>query len=157
MELLQLLEWYTNIRGDRVIFEALIRNWVTEKKREKLSKSQYLTIPLGLASFAFLILTMLNGVTNLFSREMRKMIKPVYQRFFHNLMALVTFVLGMAALYYGIEKRTIRSYATEEICLILKIFLCITIVTSSIAALRSGYEQLKDVVSTRGGILPEKS
>ncbi|KAJ6648538.1 hypothetical protein Bhyg_03768, partial [Pseudolycoriella hygida] len=43
---------------------------------------------LGLASFVFLIITMMNGVTNLFSREMRALIKPVYQRFFHNLMAL---------------------------------------------------------------------
>ncbi|XP_037049821.1 uncharacterized protein LOC119084089 [Bradysia coprophila] len=113
---------------------------------------------LGLASFAFLILTMLNGVTNLFSREMRSLVKPVYQRFFHNLMALVTFVLGMAALYYGFEKRTIREYATEEVRWILKIFLCITIVTSSIAALKSGYQQFKDVIgTTRESILPEKS
>lgn len=101
---------------------------------------------------------MLNGVTNLFSREMRTLVKPVYQRFFHNLMALVTFVLGMSALYYGFEKRTIREYASEEIRWILKIFLCITIVTSSIAALKSGYQQFKDVVgTTRESILPEKS
>lgn len=101
---------------------------------------------------------MLNGVTNLFSFEMRKLLKPVYQRFFHNCMALVTFVLGMAALYYGFDKRTVSTYATEEIRWILKIFLCITIITSSLAALKSGYQQFKDVVGIReGGIFPEKS
>lgn len=111
----------------------------------------------GLASFVFLIITMLNGVTNLFSREMRTLVKPVYQRFFHNLMALVTFVLGMAALYYGFEKRTVSAYATTEIVWILKIFLCITIITSSLAALKSGYQQFKDVVGVRERIFPEKS
>lgn len=99
---------------------------------------------------------MLNGVTNLFSREMRKVVKPVYQRFFHNLMALVTFVLGMAALYYGFDKRTVSAYATEGIRWILKIFLCITIVTSSLAALKSGYEQFKDAVGINDRIFPEK-
>lgn len=83
--------------------------------------------------------------------------KPVYQRFFHNLMALVTFVLGMAALYYGFNKRTVKAYATDEIRWTLKIFVCITIVTSSLAALKSGYQQFKDVVGIRERIFPEKS
>lgn len=111
----------------------------------------------GLASFVFLIITMLNGVANLFSREMRTLVKPVYQRFFHNLMALVTFVLGMAALYYGFNKRTVEAYATEEIRWILKIFLCITVITSSLAALKSGYQQFKDVVGIRERTFQEKS
>lgn len=108
-----------------------------------------LTIDSGLASFVFLIITMLNGVTNLFSSEMRKLVKPVYQRFFHNLMALVTFVLGMASLFYGFDKKTVKNYASEEVCWTLKIFLCITIITSSLAALKSGYKQLKDVIGIR--------
>lgn len=89
---------------------------------------------------------MLNGVTNLFSREMRTIIKPVYQRFFHNLMALTTFVLGMASLYHGFDKSTVRTYATEELRWILKGFLCITIVCSSLAALKSGYKQFRGVI-----------
>lgn len=100
---------------------------------------------------------MLNGVTNLFSREMRKIVKPVYQRFIHNLMALTTFVLGMSALYYGFDKRTISTYASDEIRWILKLFLCLTIITSSLAALKSGYEQFKDIIGTREGIFPEKA
>lgn len=72
-------------------------------------------------------------------------------------MALVTFVLGMSALFYGFEKRTVTNYASEEVCWTLKIFLCITIVTSSLAALKSGYQQFKDVIGIREGIFPEKS
>lgn len=73
-------------------------------------------------------------------------------------MALATFVLGMAALYYGCDKRTVSAYATEDMRWILKIFLCITIFTSSFAALKSGYEQLKDVIGIRmNTIFPEKS
>lgn len=72
-------------------------------------------------------------------------------------MALATFVLGMSALYYGFEKRTISTYATEEIRWILKLFLCITIFTSSLAALKSGYEQFKDIVGSREKNYPEKA
>ncbi|XP_059620461.1 uncharacterized protein LOC132264325 [Phlebotomus argentipes] len=101
---------------------------------------------LGLASGVFLIITLVNGITNLYAKELSRFIRPVFQRFFHNLMALATFVLGMASLYYGYEKRWVRNIASDEICWMLKIFGCFTIIFSSVAAIRNGYEQLRNIV-----------
>ncbi|GAB0094711.1 hypothetical protein DMENIID0001_100360 [Sergentomyia squamirostris] len=101
---------------------------------------------LGLASGCFLIVTLINGVTNLYSNEMSKFIRPVFQRFFHNLVALTTFVLGMASLYYGYEKRWVRSIASVEICWMLKIFGIFTIIFSSLAAIRNAYGQFRGAI-----------
>lgn len=50
----------------------------------------------GLISMCFLGISLLNGVTAMWSHEIHKCIRirPVFNKFFHNLLGIVTFVVG---------------------------------------------------------------
>lgn len=55
----------------------------------------------GLASLIFMVIALLNGISALWSAEIYKSfkrIKPVYSKWFHNLVGILTFVMGMYVL-----------------------------------------------------------
>lgn len=48
----------------------------------------------GLVSMIFLVITLLNGVAAFFAQRMKVIVKPVFNKLFHNLMGLTAFVVG---------------------------------------------------------------
>lgn len=48
----------------------------------------------GLISIVFLLISLLNGISALWAHELRKCVKPVYNKFFHNFVGIATFVIG---------------------------------------------------------------
>lgn len=54
---------------------------------------------LGLISFIFLMLTCLNGITAFLATPLRFYIKPLYNKMFHNLMAMIAFVVGKLTIF----------------------------------------------------------
>lgn len=48
----------------------------------------------GLISLVFLFVTLLNGLSAMWATEMRAWVKPVYNKFFHNLCGLLAFIIG---------------------------------------------------------------
>ena len=58
-----------------------------------------------------LCFTIVSGLSALFSYEVRRFLKPVLSKFFHNTFALTTFIAGMISLIYGwIDTRWARLY-----------------------------------------------
>lgn len=55
---------------------------------------------LGLSAGIFTVLGMLNGISALFSVELRTYFRPLYWKFLHNLTGIVAFVLGKNILFY---------------------------------------------------------
>lgn len=49
---------------------------------------------LGLISLIFLIITCLNGTTAFFALRMKLVIKPIYNKMFHNVMGILAFTVG---------------------------------------------------------------
>lgn len=48
----------------------------------------------GFISMIFLIITCINGVAAFFAQRMKSVVKPVFNKLFHNLMGLAAFVVG---------------------------------------------------------------
>lgn len=49
---------------------------------------------LGLIALIFLIITCLNGATAFFAIRMKVVIKPIYNKIFHNVMGILAFTVG---------------------------------------------------------------
>lgn len=58
----------------------------------------------GLISMIFLIITCCNGVSALWSRELRTYVKPIYTKLLHNVTAISAFVLGMIDFMAGVDE-----------------------------------------------------
>lgn len=48
----------------------------------------------GIISMVFLICTCVNGVAAFFAQRMKTVVKPVFNKLFHNVMGLAAFVVG---------------------------------------------------------------
>lgn len=128
----------------------------------------YLLI-LGIISIFFMMGAFLNGTIALWAPEIRKWIKPVYSRWFHNVIGIIAFAIGMASIRYncdyycqheickfelficsshGYDLRDFRTRSTVPYMYALKWAAYITTVLSLIGAIKSLYEQTKGVVLT---------
>lgn len=59
---------------------------------------------LGLISLIFLIITCLNGATAFFAIRMKMVIKPIYNKMFHNVMGILAFTVGKFLTKFGVDK-----------------------------------------------------
>lgn len=57
---------------------------------------------LGLISLIFLIITCLNGATAFFAIRLKTVIKPIYNKMFHNVMGILAFVVGEFKVHFWI-------------------------------------------------------
>lgn len=55
----------------------------------------------GLVSFIFLFLSLLSGMSALFSVELRSYIKPLFSKAVHNFLSSTCYVVGMVSTFYG--------------------------------------------------------
>lgn len=141
---------------------------------EFMNKQRHFTTThaiLGLVAGIFTLIGMLNGVTALFSVELKKRVKPIYFKMAHNITGMAAFVLGksvkllnlcresglfhqlnvqlfipgMTALHFGYDRKYMIKNSREDIRMWLQIFAIITIVLSIVGALRSLLKQLRIV------------
>lgn len=89
-----------------------------------------------------------NGIFALWAAEIRRWVKPVYSKWFHNAIGIIAFVIGMASIAYSYDMRQIRGQFTVEIRIALKWATAITAALSLVGAIRSFYDQTKGVVMT---------
>lgn len=63
---------------------------------------------LGLSAGIFTVLGMLNGISALFSVELRTYFRPLYWKFLHNLTGIVAFVLGKNILFFFYDNLSLK-------------------------------------------------
>lgn len=69
---------------------------------------------LGLISFVFLVITCLNGVLALYAVDVKRFVKPVYNKLFHSTLSVIVFVTGMSSLIYGYDTNWMKRFIGDE-------------------------------------------
>lgn len=62
-----------------------------------------MTIITGIISIFFMMGAFVNGTLALWAPEIRRWIKPVYSKWFHNCIGIIAFVIGMASIRFSVE------------------------------------------------------
>lgn len=87
------LHWILQALGSSAAIAGMMFEFVNLSQRE----IQHFVGPhaiLGLIAFILTVIGMLNGVSALWSVEIRTYVKPVYLKFAHNLNGIAAFVIG---------------------------------------------------------------
>ena len=100
----------------------------------------------GLTSVVLLGISLCNGITSLFSTELRKYIKPVYSKCSHYFLGASCFILGMTAIILGYEKRIYHQNSTPEILTMLTCFTSLVIILSMIGTIRKVYGVVRSMM-----------
>lgn len=117
---------------------------------------------LGLISGIFLLFSLCNGVSALWSVELRNIFRPVLIKAIHNTAGIVAIVLGsinlrhtvfipyyyihftgLVSLYYGYDKKFMRTNSDVNIRFTLKIIAVVCVIFSLIGAFQSLCRQMK--------------
>lgn len=85
--------WILQAAGSTSALSGMITEFVSRQQRSKVHFSTTHSI-LGLTAGIFTLIGMLNGVSALWSVELRRYISPVYLKLVHNLNGMTAFVLG---------------------------------------------------------------
>ncbi|XP_055599093.1 transmembrane reductase CYB561D2-like [Uranotaenia lowii] len=101
---------------------------------------------LGLIALILVTISMCNGLGALYATELRMSIKPIYLKFGHSLLGLITFVIGMSAIVLGFDFRVFRENSTPELQTTLKVFTILVIFLSVPGALRTIASQVKTMM-----------
>lgn len=104
---------------------------------------------LGLASLILCCLSMVSGMSALYSQTLKKILQPLLNKHFHFIVGLAAFVVGMVTLYYGFEETYFLK--SEQVPADLITILCVltlsTCVFSSIGPILSIYEKFKTLLN----------
>lgn len=94
----------------------------------------------------FLAISILEGVWAYFAIGLRRILKPVYVKFTHNLTSLICFTTGMVSLIYGYQYGDTHDvFLTKDVEYTLVGIAIFTTIFSMIGALKSVYAFLKGV------------
>lgn len=85
----RLLHWVLQAIGSSMAITGMIIEYVNRRSHFQTKHSV-----IGLIAGIFTLIAMANGVSALWSVEMRKYVAPVYLKFFHVVVGLTAFVLG---------------------------------------------------------------
>ncbi|KAG5676840.1 hypothetical protein PVAND_006647 [Polypedilum vanderplanki] len=91
------IHWQLQAIGSLLSVIGIIIQIISRNQLGKLHFSQTHSI-LGLVSFVFLILTIVSGCSALFSIELKKHLKPIYNKLLHNILALIAFITGISSI-----------------------------------------------------------
>lgn len=141
------LHWLMQVAGSAL---AITGNVIEIRAKEQ---NHFVSIhaKLGLVSFVFLVVSMLNGVLSLFSVDLKRFVKPVYNKLFHSTMSVVCFVTGMVSLIYGyetgfIQRSLLKSESTHH-AVWLEAGTGLTILLSLPGVCKTMYNQVKGLIS----------
>lgn len=139
-----LLHWLLQVIGAAL---SILGIWFEFKNRSANRHLNNKHELLGFVSMVFMCITIVNGLANLYNQELAKWIKPVYQKAVHNILGIVTFVIGMVSIYYSYNFRWVTSRIPAQMCDTLRILTIVTLVLSLFGALRALYLQMKQMLS----------
>uniref|UniRef100_A0A1A9W6U3 ascorbate ferrireductase (transmembrane) n=1 Tax=Glossina brevipalpis TaxID=37001 RepID=A0A1A9W6U3_9MUSC len=101
---------------------------------------------LGFAAFILCCFSMISGLSALYSQKVKQFLSPLFNKTFHNLLGLITFVLALVAQYYGYQKGFFIRKTTEDFQILMKCIILISLILSSIGPIKSLYYKLNNVI-----------
>jgi len=147
------IHWIMQAVGTTLSISGVLLQWLAYGKHHYENYHAHL----GFVSIIFMMIAFLNGTLALWAPEIRRWIKPVYSKFFHNVIGIVAFAVGMASISYGYDLHDFANRSTLQIRHALKWAAYITAVLSLIGAVRSLYGQAKGVILTTKNSLSSSS
>lgn len=103
----------------------------------------------GIASVGAIIGIFLTGLPALFAVRLRKLVRPVIGKFFHNFLGIFCFVVGMVSQIYGYKKGWLVRQTSNEVSIVMIVTTIMITVFSLIGSLRSLWEQFKGLFKCR--------
>lgn len=101
----------------------------------------------GLVSWIFVLLSQILGIAAAKPQFIAKFLPPVYLKFLHNFLGILGYIFGIVSLAYGLETHAFTSFTSEEARTASYCVLGVTTFWSILAALKSGYGQLKTILT----------
>ncbi|KAG4072275.1 hypothetical protein HA402_004207 [Bradysia odoriphaga] len=141
------IHWIMQAVGSTLSISGVLVQWFAYGKHHMNNYHAFL----GIISIFFMMGAFLNGTIALWAPEIRKWIKPVYSRWFHNVIGIIAFAIGMASISHGYDLRDFSRRSTVPIMYALKWAAYVTAVLSLIGAVKSLYEQTKGVIAGSHG------
>lgn len=160
------LHWILQVIGSTAAIVGMVIEFIGRSQKGKLHFKSNHSL-LGLTAGILALISMLGGVSALYSIELKKYARPIYFKLGHNLVGITAFVLGritfrftwvdvnylgfwglllkkyslfstgMTSLILGYDKGYMEKNSREDIRMLLKIFAIITISLTLIGAFRS--------------------
>lgn len=104
---------------------------------------------LGLASLVLCCLSMISGMSALYSQTLKKLLQPLLNKHVHCIVGLAAFVVGMVTLFYGFNDTYFLG--SEQIpanfITLLSVLTLLSCVLSSIGPMISIYEKFKTLLN----------
>ncbi|XP_036321650.1 uncharacterized protein LOC118735791 [Rhagoletis pomonella] len=95
---------------------------------------------LGFAAFILCLISMLSGLSALFSSYLRRILSPLLNKGFHNLVGFGTFLTALLAQYYGYE--FFHSSIIWSFINVLQVVTLVSLVLTSIGPLKALYQKI---------------
>lgn len=87
------LHWILSIIGSSTAIIGMIIEFISRSQKGKLHFSSNHSL-FGLAAGISAVISMIGGISALYSIELKKYAKPIYFKLIHNLIGLTAFILG---------------------------------------------------------------
>ncbi|CAD6997453.1 uncharacterized protein LOC101448760 [Ceratitis capitata] len=95
---------------------------------------------LGFAAFILCLISMLSGLLALFSKNLRRILSPLFNKGFHNLVGFGTFVTALVAQFYGYE--FFHHSLSWSFINVLQVVTLVSLVLTSIGPLKALYQKI---------------
>jgi TRAP-type C4-dicarboxylate transport system permease small subunit len=84
-----------------------------------------------------LLFSVLQGIAAFFAIDLKKIMKPAFNKFLHNFTSVACFVVGMVSLIYGYQLGMMKLYSTDDVRRSMIAFAVVTTILSLIGAMKS--------------------
>ncbi|TMW54474.1 hypothetical protein DOY81_000466 [Sarcophaga bullata] len=102
---------------------------------------------LGFAAFILCCISFVTGLSALFSTKIKKLLSPLLNKTFHNVLGIITFAVALCAQYYGYETGYFhRKAPSNDFILLIKCLTLISLVLSCLGPLKALLHRSKNIV-----------
>lgn len=109
------------------------------------SKSFFFKIP-GFAAFILCCISLLSGLSALYSMRLKQCLSPLLNKSFHNLLGLVTFAVALSAQYYGYTTGFFsRKTPSHDFTILMKVLTLLTLVLSAWGPFKSMMHKMRSI------------
>ncbi|KAM7351693.1 transmembrane reductase CYB561D2-like isoform 1-T2 [Cochliomyia hominivorax] len=132
---LQVLGGSTGIAG--VLVKCIQKNFSLHSIHGKL----------GFAAFILCCISFLSGLSALFSTRIKRLVSPLLNKTFHNVLGLGTFAVALSSQYYGYETGYFsRKAPSNDFIVLMKCLTLISLVLSCLGALKALFHKSTNIV-----------
>ena len=90
--------------------------------------------------------SMLSGLSALFSARVKRLIAPLLNKTFHNFLGLATFVVALVAQYYGYNTGFFKRKTDADFQVLIKCLTLISLVLSCLGPIKALYHKTCNII-----------